>query len=235
MAADLQVTPRYLKAPPIVDTWTGGYLGVSAGGRWTTENWTSSGQASHEFESSSARLGLYGGYNWQVQPGWIVGLEADVAWANNHASLASIPGTTGTGKTGTSEVKDLSDGGLRARVGYLVTPSTILFASGGVSWIQNQIDVSSVTSTRVAHYCAPDTISTSTASDSLSKTNMGWSLGGGIETKIAHNWLARGEYRYSSYGSQQASLMKGTQQISVDFDKHSTQTLLVGVAYQFGQ
>jgi outer membrane immunogenic protein len=236
MAADIPVAPRYGKAPPIaLDLWSGGYLGVSAGGRWTTEEWTTTTpNSSHEFESSSARLGLYGGYNWQVQPRWIVGLEADIAWANNHASMNSIPGMK-AGRTGTTELKDMQDGGLRARVGYLVTPSTMLFASGGVAWMQNQIDVSSVTTTRVSNYCAPDTILTSRASDSVSKTNMGWSLGGGLETAVAANWLLRGEYRYNSYGNQNVSLMKGADRIDVNFDRHTTQTVLVGLAYQFGK
>jgi outer membrane immunogenic protein len=35
--------------------------------------------------------------------------------------------------------------------------------------------------------------------DGVNKT--GWTIGGGIETMLWKNWFARGEYRYSDYGT----------------------------------
>jgi outer membrane immunogenic protein len=29
---------------------------------------------------------------------------------------------------------------------------------------------------------------------------VGWTVGGGIEVLLGHNWLARAQYRYSDYG-----------------------------------
>lgn len=237
VAADMQVAPMYSKAPPMaVDLWTGTYIGVSAGGRWTSDSWSTTGTyGSTDYDSSSARLGVYGGYNWQVQPDWIVGIEADIAWANNHASINSIPGLSGGSRTGTSEVKDNADGGIRARVGYLVAPDTMLFATGGVSWIQSEVNATSITTKRIANWCAPDTIVTTRGADSASSTNVGWTLGGGIEKVVAANWLLRGEYRYSSYGSQKVSLMQGAQRFEAELGSHSTQTAMIGIAYQFGK
>lgn len=237
MAADMPVAPRYTKAPPVaMDLWTGAYIGVSLGGRWTTESWQTTGTfGAKDYESSSVRAGIYGGYNWQVRPDWIVGIEADIAWANNHASLSSIPGMTGAGRTGTSELKDIGDGGIRARLGYLVAPDLMVFATGGVSWIQSEVNATSITTTRISNYCAPDTIVTTRGADSSSSTQTGWTLGGGIEKVVAANWLLRGEYRYSSYGSQKVTLMQGAQRITADLGSHSTQTAMIGIAYQFGK
>lgn len=238
VAADLAATPYYTKAAPVptADLWSGPYLGLSAGGRWMSETWsTIKPPSSHEFESTSARLGIYGGYNWQVHPLWVVGLEADIAWANNSQSIDSIPGLTRPGTVGTTEINNNADGGIRARAGYLITPQTLVFASGGVSWLQNEINVAATTTTRIANWCAPDTIVTTKGSDSVSGTSVGWSLGGGIETKVAPNWLLRGEYRYASYENRKASMMKGAQRIDVDLGNRSTQTVMVGLAYQFGQ
>lgn len=41
--------------------------------------------------------------------------------------------------------------------------------------------------------------------DSDSKTAVGWTAGGGVEAKITENVVARGEYRYSDYGSDRYS------------------------------
>lgn len=236
MAADMPVAPIYTKAPPqVIDLWSGPYIGLSLGGRWTSDSWATAGTyGSHEYESSSARVGLYGGYNWQVKPDWIVGIEADIAWANNHSSLDVIPGITGKNRTGTSDLKDNAEGGIRARIGYLVTPDTLIFATGGVSFLQSEVNASSVTTTRIKNYCAPDTVVTTRAADSASWTQAGWSVGGGIEKAVAKNWLLRGEYRYSSYGSHKVGLMQGAQHFEAEIGSRSTQTAMIGISYQFG-
>lgn len=242
-----------LKAPAIMaDPWTGWYLGASAGGRFNKDTWTGTGfdipavpalltsrDNPHDFSSTSARLGLYGGYNWRVQQMWVVGLEADIAWANNKkTSAGSIPGLI-TATTDSVEMKDGWDGGLRARLGYLITPSTLLFGTGGVSWMKSEPSISCA-GIAIFSWCTGSNIATF-RTDSVSKTAVGWTLGGGIETIVMPNWLLRGEYRYTSYAGYQAILLANGSAGSGIIDtvtadiKTRTQTVLVGLAYKFGQ
>jgi outer membrane immunogenic protein len=55
---------------------------------------------------------------------WVVGLEADLAWAYDKKSSTGIPGlTTIFAPTDSVQMKDTWDGGLRARLSYLITPA----------------------------------------------------------------------------------------------------------------
>lgn len=57
-----------------------------------------------------------------------------------------------------------------------------------------------------------------------SKTAVGWTVGGGVETALTENVVARGEYRYSDYGSDRFGGVKS------DLDEHR---VTGGVAYKF--
>jgi outer membrane immunogenic protein len=73
----------------------------------------------------------------------------------------------------------------------------------------------------------------------ISSTLSGWTAGGGLEWMAAPNWLLRGEYRYTSYGSLTGTFFPGgagsfnQDAISASI-KLKTQTALFGVAYKFG-
>src|SRR5215472_7691373 len=87
-AADLDrpaPTPVYTKAQPLPPpTWTGFYVGGNVGYSWGP--WGSaSNQKIFNFESTTASPkvdgvigGLQAGYNWQYNPQWVFGLEADI-------------------------------------------------------------------------------------------------------------------------------------------------------------
>lgn len=255
LAADMPAkAPTYTKAAAIADPWTGWYLGVSAGGRWNKDTWTASSFESpavafflsdrdnpHNFNSSSGRLGLYGGYNWRIQQTWIVGLEADFAWANDKTTVSGIPGLVAPISSDTAQMKDKWDGGVRGRLGYLITPTVLLFGTGGVSWMQSQASVTC--SGVIATSWCSGTNNTSAKTDSVTKTVVGWTLGAGLEAAVMPDWLLRGEYRYSSYSGYHARLLQGgaagptgnDNVVDADIGRIHTQTLLVGLAYRFGR
>lgn len=252
LAADLPAR-TFAKAPAaiMVDPWTGWYLGASAGGRFDNDTWTGTGfeipaapvalssrDNPHDFNSSSARLGLYGGYNWRLQQMWVVGLEADIAWADQKSSAAGIPGLIPAFAPNDSvRVRDMWDGGLRARLGYLITPATLLYATGGASWMQNE---ASITCNGNTGWCG-GTNATSNRTDSISKTVAGWTIGAGLEATVMPNWLLRGEYRYASYAGYHATLLQGGNGANGNLDvveadiKPRTHTVLIGLAYKFGR
>ncbi|HLN09056.1 MAG TPA: outer membrane beta-barrel protein, partial [Xanthobacteraceae bacterium] len=128
------------KARPIpVAAWTGAYAGVSAGGRWSSSDWTTTGievggnlngttqpdpsSATASFGSSTFRFGGYAGYLWQLSPHWVIGTEADIAWGNGSKTIAGILGTIGPatgftiGPADSTSVKEGWDSSYLTRVG----------------------------------------------------------------------------------------------------------------------
>jgi outer membrane immunogenic protein len=256
---------RSTKAPiaPIANNWTGFYLGGSVGGRWANSEWTTTclqpgyrgidgcpnnypvliaNDNPATFDSASFRGGIYGGYNWQVAPLWIVGIEGDVAWAKNNKNHAGIPGgwtPTGPGSPGldSSNVKETWDAGIRGRLGFLINPSVLLFAAGGASW--SKLEAS-------AHCGSPWTVGYCLGggpfigtTETISKTMTGWTVGGGIEWMLTSHWLVRGEYRYTQYGTLSGTFFPGFNGANLNGDALSasvnlnTHTALLGAAYKF--
>lgn len=247
-AADLAARP-YTKAPVVeqVSSWTGVYLGGEAGARWSDSTWTTYGLLDPvfagqnfrlpqgnpaSFDSTSARLGAYLGYNWQFATSWVAGLEGNIAWGDSKKSLAGIPGTWAPGTQAAmialdgSSVKLGWDAAIRGRLGVLVTPNVLLFGTGGVAWQ----DVS------VSANCQPGggwdcgLVRNTTFND----VKTGWTAGAGVEAKIMSNWLVRGEYRYADFGrTDYLFFPKSSDAVWLHHDL-KTHTVSVGLAYQFG-
>ena len=246
-AADLAPRP-YTKAPeaPLVESWTGFYLGAELGGRWSNTTWTSTGLedpvAAFEnvrlpqgnpasFNAATVRAGGYAGYNWQVAPTWVVGLEGDIAWGNSSKTSAGIPGswfafsTPATIALDSSNVREGWDGTIRGRLGFLITPSVMLFGTGGVAF--QDVSVTANCS-RNGPWCVLN------RSESFNHVMTGWTVGGGIEGKVASGWLARLEYRYADFGSLSHEFFPKTIDSVFMTESMRTQTVSVGIAHQFG-
>jgi len=196
------------------------------------------GCAGQQFDSTGFKGGVYGGYNWQVAPRWVLGLEADWMWGGQTATLrsAAFPSTGPTFSLGfardTFRVKAEWDASVRGRVGFLVTPSIMAFATGGATFMS--VEMTSQCGAPGGGPCAFSLApTTATVSDSV----IGWTVGGGVEAMITPNWSLRGEYRYADYGTNNYSVTRaggGTTRVvgyDLDFKTHSA---LFGLAYAFG-
>jgi outer membrane immunogenic protein len=254
-AADMAV-----KAPPpapiAVANWTGFYIGGEVGGRWTEADWNTTclGPGAFpctptafptrfpfnnpsSFDSSGVVGGVYGGYNWQMS-NWVFGVEGDFRWGDNKRTKAGIPGAEDPAVVGSpgldsSSVRQTWEASARGRLGILVTPSVLLFGTGGVAFTHVESTAACGTVAFPVGWCAfPNRIST--GSDDL----VGWTVGAGIEAMVASNWLVRGEYRYADYGTFSSTVLRGPGAVLVDavaFDtKIRTHSAMVGIAYKFG-
>jgi outer membrane immunogenic protein len=149
-AADLPV-----KAPPLVpviDLWTGWYIGVNGGyswGRWDSSSLTAifPGPAGAGTTYSPSVDGwLFGaqlGYNRRID-NWVVGLEGDFQWTGEKRSVSA---STSTGRipevggdfndiftaTATESWKFPWFATLRGRLGLLVDPSLLVYGTGGLA------------------------------------------------------------------------------------------------------
>ena len=76
----------------------------------------------------------------------------------------------------------------------MLNPTWLLYATGGLTF-QN-LEVGASCGGVSPSWCN----GTVARSESVSSVKVGWTIGGGVETMLSKNWLARGEYRYADYG-----------------------------------
>ncbi|WP_082770371.1 outer membrane beta-barrel protein [Bradyrhizobium sp. CCH5-F6] len=245
-AADL---PVYKAQPTAVPAWSGAYVGGTAGWKRDEADWSRTGILSgfgfnptptnwdggvgphYNFESDAVRLGAYAGYNWQLS-NFVVGIEADVgSGLRGKASLGYLPGGVVTGAAVPVGLNGTSvdfgwDGSIRGRVGVLVTPSTLLYTTGGFAF--QRTTISAYCNNGGTWFCPNGN------AESYSKLLTGWTLGGGVESMISRNWIARAEYRYTDLGRIEHILMGNgaSYGLGADVDISHHQVNL-GIAYKF--
>ncbi|ATQ66702.1 MULTISPECIES: outer membrane protein [Methylosinus] len=204
-AADLpsrKDAPAFLPPPPPPPMWTGFYVGLNAGYGWTnnntvTQSYADTGSAgfgaqalggNFPWNASVSNDGFIGGgqigYNAQVYNSFVVGLEADMQGVASDRQAASYYGPTASASI--SRSLDYL-GTVRGRVGYLVTPTLLAYATGGLAYGQANLSG--------AYY------GTATGSDSFSDTRVGYSVGGGFEWLFMPHWSAKAEYLYYDLGN----------------------------------
>lgn len=125
----------------------------------------------NSFDVSGGLVGGTVGYNWQFGT-WVIGLEGDADWAN-------IKGSTACGAT-TCETKNDFLATIRGRVGYAFD-RWLPYVTGGAA----------IGSLKAS----------SPGFSSVSDTNVGWTIGAGMEYAFAPNWSAKVEYLYVDLGS----------------------------------
>lgn len=239
MAADLPVKAPAL-VPPAAPSWAGLYVGLGLGGRWGTTTWNTTvadftgpvlldASSPHDFDNSSFHVSGYVGYNFQFG-NWVTGLEADLGWGNSEETLAGFPGLLinhAPPGDDRSSVKLKWDGSVRGRLGFLVTPTVLLYATGG--WAFQNIN-SAASCTLNTGWCNGVNVQ----STSFDETLNGWTIGGGAEMMFARNWLLRAEYRYSDFGTQTNTYLVAPADAFTANLKTKTNIARVGIAYKFG-
>lgn len=210
LGADLPVkAPSIPVAPPA--TWTGWYAGLNAGYAWGTADPTLIGSVTVEpfamtrTTGNPPRLSPRGfigggqlGYNSQFGQ-WLVGGEIDFSGLDVKATATQSPFFIGKGTKDTFAWSSHYDWlfTARARAGYLVAPNWLLYATGGVA-VTHVSDSSSCTPVPGNGNCG-DFNGLQSIVWSDSKTLVGGTFGGGVETMFAPNWTARFEYLHAAF------------------------------------
>jgi len=195
--------------PPPAFSWTGFYVGINGGYSWGrgVNNYNESAfgccslptniNTSHRMDGGVA--GIQGGYN--VQAGsWVLGLETDFDWTGQKGARSTTYNYPGGIEGGTSQLSLAVRaklewlGTTRARVGWLFTPTTMVYTTAGLAY--GRVSVSgTVTDT----FCTPSCV----WSFGAGQTMVGYAVGGGFEGAIPNmpRWTWRAEYLYVNLGS----------------------------------
>jgi opacity protein-like surface antigen len=186
-AADITAQP-YVKAPPSpLYNWNGFYIGANFGGVFTKERASVGSDflgAPSIFSSNASGVlgGLQFGYNLQLVPQWLIGIEGELGWTSAQGTANAFgPPATAT-LTSNHNWYDTIDG----RLGYVMGP-VLIYARGGAAWMN-------------ADY-ALTAAGAITGLSSVKATRDGWTIGGGLEAFIMPNWSAKLEYDYLDFGN----------------------------------
>jgi outer membrane immunogenic protein len=224
LAADLpsRKAPPYLPPPP-PPLWTGFYLGLNAGGTfggdpgvttaaypvfaantWITELALSSALGSNTLGSSKG--GFIGGgqigYNWQFSNVFVAGIEADIQGIAGNSTSGSafgagvpigFPNERIVSSSYASKSIDYL-GTVRGRLGWLFTPTLLLYGTGGLAY--GGVNTSSSIFQANLPFNPPFA-----STGSFSDTRVGWTAGGGVEWLFLPNWSAKVEYLYYDLGN----------------------------------
>jgi outer membrane immunogenic protein len=213
-AADMRVAPPYAPPPPVY-TWSGCYVGASAGTSYgTSTHYTTAGSTlnnpasplnvlpaganiTDSFNLSGFIGGFQAGCNWQWGA-WVFGIEGDGSATNKEGQAfetALVP-VGGAGRANwISQTQERWLVTARGRLGLTGWwgDRTLLYVTGGGAWAK--IDASEwLTSNPLA------------TGHQESNTRSGWTVGAGIEYVLGYGWSVKSEYLY------------------VDFDRYTTFT-----------
>src|SRR5262249_2688253 len=151
--------------------------------------------AAEQFNFSPAGVvgGGQAGFNWQAAPFWVLGIEADLQASGQRDDLTCIQNcltaTAFTSPNGTRVEQGLNRfGTLRGRAGWTNGPA-LFYLTGGLAFGELQTDV-----TTQQQVGTPVLFG-------FSDTKTGWTVGGGLEYRLAGNWTAKAEYLYMDLGS----------------------------------
>jgi outer membrane immunogenic protein len=162
------------------------------------------------FSSNNWKYTAGGFFGWRQQVGFgkgifggglVVGIEGDVYYQNAETSFAQSGRPswfTSTGsETFTGSIKQGTNGSFRGRIGALVTPWTLVYATGGLA-----VGEISGSFSYLACTTSPCSAGASVfGATSWNDTRVGGTVGAGIETELFPGWKGRLEYRYTDFGT----------------------------------
>lgn len=209
-------------APAPAWSWTGFYIGADVGAAWgprdvsfnstdgkpchfcggDTDFGVLNALGSANLKTSSAALGLKGGYNAQFGS-WVLGVEGDftsfhlrnsAATSGNPfaAAFAEFDSLGGFANFNTNVSADWLVT-VRPRIGYALD-HVLVYATGGVAFGRVAISQSYID-------FAVDGNGNGLEASSASRVKAGWTVGGGVEYALTRNWIVNAEYLYTDLGS----------------------------------
>jgi outer membrane immunogenic protein len=189
--------------PPPAYTWSGCYVGASAGtSSGTSQHFTTAGSTNvspsnagspitESFDLSGFIGGGQLGCNWQWGA-WVFGIEGDGSATNKSGQGIELQPIPRPNTLWISETQERWFVTARGRLGltnfWWFGDKTLLYVTGGGAWAK--IDASEWL-----------TLTPQTTGHQESNTRSGWTVGGGIEYALGYGWSVKSEFLYADFGT----------------------------------
>ena len=224
-AADMAARPLYKAPPPPpapVFSWTGCYVGGNLGGGSTHKHFEFAADGQLFDEGTLDQGGFVGGgqlgCDYQFGSNFVVGVQGMFDGTTIKGTETFFSGIDQFNEQYAVKLHWFTT--LTGRVGFLATPSLLLYGKGGAAWVNERID-----------YVPGAEVVASTGNT----TRSGWVAGAGVEWMFAPQWSAFVEYNHMGFGTKDMNLnfvVDG----SFDFTesvKQSVDMVVVGVNWRF--
>ncbi|MCB1527636.1 MAG: cellulose biosynthesis protein BcsS [Hyphomicrobiaceae bacterium] len=222
-AADLGGYEGSLKDAPIVEpapAWSGFYFG---GGGGYGHNWSKNNYSDSDGDTSSISESAEGGfvstmfgYDRQIGSRFVIGAFADFDWSDFDRGNDAIA-------NGLTITRAWSVGG---RVGVLVNPRTLLFATAGYTQAHFRNDGWWDIDPGGGNPILPGR---------KSQNFGGYFVGGGLEVMLRSNFFLRGEVRYADYGEEISNSGSFNGVDYIDREDAEIVTARLGIVYKMGR
>jgi outer membrane immunogenic protein len=264
-AAEEMATPpsQFITTAVPYLAWSGFYVGINGGYGWgnahvdyaandpAAQAGTCGGGGSPrgqcvpstDFHRDGALAGGQIGFNWQVNPLWLVGVEADYQWSDFHGTgtAAFRLGAVGAA-TMTASQSITSFGTIRARIGAMPIASLLLYGTGGFAFGQSSTTLNltsaatgGISSGGFSYACSG--AGASCFAGAASKTLLGWTAGAGAEYALTGNLTFRTELLYVHLESTSATVTATSgaapASLAANFVPAYFAVLRAGVNYRF--
>jgi len=193
--------------PPADSRWGGLHAGAEIGWLWQSATWRTlsyndppvpavAETATVPLNSGAARAGLFAGYDTRLGERWVAGIEADLGFAGANHTTRGVPGTNSPAQLAASadaaRVMREWDASLRLRLGLLLRPDLLVYASGGLALERqgSRLDCKTAYGGCIGQPAERE--------EKHARTLAGWTAGVGAELALTEGWFARAEYRYSA-------------------------------------
>jgi outer membrane immunogenic protein len=226
-AAD--IPPRaYTKAPIVsaeVDSWTGCHVGGNIGAGSARTSYRTNDPTQGTFDGTSLGSnngsGVIGGgqLGCDYQNGnWVFGGQGMFDGAELTGAHADP--VNAFPLTWTSTISWLATA--TARLGYAVTPHSLLYIRGGAAWARTHDDRTGPAANIALSFTTPD------------HTDAGWTVGGGFEYVLSRNWSLFAEYNYVDLGTERERFTRNTDGATLFVDaRRQVHMATVGLNYHF--
>jgi outer membrane immunogenic protein len=258
-AADMAVKvppPR----PKAIFSWAGFYLGANAGGvcsRLAAD--PANAVSSNGFVDFGDRINVLGqfpgflgpkcgfiggaqiGYNWQ-STNWVWGVEHDIQGTTLRGSdtrffpAATIGGGSFDANTEQASSKLRTLGTVRARAGFLATPTLLIYGTGGLAYGAVKNIVTTIGIPSAGAVVPTGAVVSAEDSDII----WGWAAGAGAEWLVSGPWTAKAEYLYYSLMDKvtlnYGTITPGGAGTTIDYKfKNNGHIFRLGLNYKIGK
>ncbi len=202
-----KAAPVYIPPPPPPPMWTGFYAGLNLGGGWRANNGVNTlvpyadpalagslyllpGGGNTSNNSAGVVGGGQIGYNYQFGSSLVAGAEADIQGTSigsggngNFVSILPSPFIPGDVLVPLASGNNVGlsmpwFGTVRGRLGFLITPTLLIYGTGGFAYGGVHVNQTGFYNTRT-----------------------GWTAGGGVEWMFMPHWSAKAEYLFVDLSS----------------------------------
>jgi opacity protein-like surface antigen len=183
--------------------WTGFYLGPSLGVDWGYTNWTFLDGSKTYPRFAGILPGGQVGYNYQYGK-WVFGVEGDAGWTNAHGARA-CPNGGPLSFFLNCEINVNSLYTVTGRIGYAWPDRVLWYAKGGLAIGEVKAQVRCNTDSQLTPFlffpAAGGLLNPGCPAQGTTRTDAGWTVGGGSELALTDNWSVKAETSYFNLGT----------------------------------